>query len=191
MLARLVVSAGAVLTLVACHGGDPVMPASGGPYELASLDQVCDGSLSARDVLDRVEPEYLATLAYHDRPGTTPLRIRVEYEGGELTCMPHRDAPPGTRMASLPTSVSAPRPQAGARLRDPRNRARLDLSQARGVARMSWIGQFVHSGLDAGLAVAYTHHAVAAASRAHASTRFTERLNPPLDGECPLAFRGG
>ena len=97
MLARLVLSIAALLTLSACQGDYPVMPAPGESYELSSLDQVCDGSLSARDVLDRVWPEYQATLRYHDRPGTTPIRIRVTYEGGELTCTPPPlDAPDGT-----------------------------------------------------------------------------------------------
>jgi len=95
--------------LCSCGGGGdgPVGPAEGEPYPLSSLQEVCDGALTGQDVLDRVmDGFYSATLTYIDRAGTTPLHVRVAYEGGAITCTPHRDPPPGSRSPSFPAKVS-------------------------------------------------------------------------------------
>lgn len=92
-----------VVTLVACDRSDGPSgpaPAAGEPYVLSTLDNVCDGSLTARDAFDLAMPEYVALLTYRDRPGTTNLRIRTHYEGGAITCAPHFDAPAGSRRPS-------------------------------------------------------------------------------------------
>ena len=94
MLVRIVVGLLASSGLMSCSRLETPAAAVHGPgeqYALSSLDEVCDGAVSARDVLSRLGPEYRATLRYNDRPGTTALRIGIVYEGGEMTCMTHRD----------------------------------------------------------------------------------------------------
>jgi hypothetical protein len=96
MRVRAFVAAMAVIVtalLVSCDSGPSADPSSLGAGPLSSVDEICDGALSARDVLDRVASEYHATLTYHDRPGSTPLVIRTAYDGGAVTCEPHFDAP--------------------------------------------------------------------------------------------------
>ena len=77
------------LLLASCAGDPSTGPASAGAGPLSSLDEVCDGAVTARDVLARVANESDLTLRYRDRPGSTPLVIRTAYEGGALTCVPH------------------------------------------------------------------------------------------------------
>lgn len=71
----------------ACSGSSPTRPDPTAPHPLGSLDEECEG-LTARQVLDGVPTVTTSVLQYHDRAGTTPIRVEMTYEGGTITCIP-------------------------------------------------------------------------------------------------------
>lgn len=74
-------------------------------YRMASLDELCDETLSGQDVLDSIASEYAATLTYTDDSSTTGATITVSYGGGPILCQPAMKAPPGSGAPDRPASV--------------------------------------------------------------------------------------
>jgi hypothetical protein len=63
----------------------------GAPYPLGSLEEPCYG-ITGKDVIGAALPEYTTMLAYTgaepNAGSTTPLTMRIRYEGGTITCNP-------------------------------------------------------------------------------------------------------
>lgn len=81
------------------------------PYELASLDESCEGIVTGREILDAIAETYVATFEYIDGSPSTQLTFTFTYDGGTLLCHPAVPAPPGSgapdRPAYLDVSVTA------------------------------------------------------------------------------------
>lgn len=72
------------------------------PYELDSLDALCEGTLSGQQVLDATAPSYSGIFTYLADASETPVTITVAYEMGRIVCHPPVPAPPGTGIPDQP-----------------------------------------------------------------------------------------
>ncbi|MEM9190959.1 MAG: hypothetical protein AAGF12_17370 [Myxococcota bacterium] len=78
----------------------------GGSYELASLDDPCDGTLTARDVLNLTQERYDLALTYGNNGGTVGATLELLYDAGRLVCTPAIPTPSGSMVPDQPAQVS-------------------------------------------------------------------------------------
>jgi len=77
-----------------------------GPRPLASLDEVCEGTLTGRVVLATTSPAYAGTLSYAADEIMTPITIGIALaEGGSILCYPTIVPPPGSAAPVQPAHV--------------------------------------------------------------------------------------
>lgn len=104
-----------VLAALACSaqrmdvapGADVVPgPRSSEPYEMASVDERCDGDgPTGASILAATRPRYDGTFTVRETGAETPLTATVEYRGGPIRCEPAILAAPGMGMPDVPARV--------------------------------------------------------------------------------------